>query len=188
MRPTMTARPGQRGFTLSETLTALAVAGIGLSLATPSLQSLAARNEHAAAVNQLVSTLHRARSESVMRNTPVAVCASVGGERCDGEAWRDGWIAFVDADADQQRAAGETLLERVPALAGLELESPQFDTVFSYRPNGRLGNDSAGSAAQFVFCRSGATTPERVVFVRTSGIPALVEQPRAGSAAGCGAG
>ena len=182
----MTAQPRQHGFTLSETLTALAVAGISLSLAAPSLQSLAMRNQQATSVNQLVATMHLARSEAVLRNALVAVCASAGGERCDGSAWENGWIAFVDTDANQQRAEAEALLERVTALRGLQLRSAEFERAFTYAPNGRVSVAGSGeSTGEFAFCELGADSVSRVLVVRASGIPALIDRHRDGSITGC---
>ena len=182
----MTARPMQRGFTLSETLAVLAVAGIGLSLAAPSLKSLSGRNQQAVSVNQLVSTMHLARSEAVMRNARVAVCASATGESCDGRAWEDGWIAFVDADANQERAAGEMLIDHITALPGLRLRSAEFAQSFAYRPDGRvIAADGAARTGEFAFCEPGATAAARVVIVRASGLPTLAQQHRDGSSSGC---
>ncbi len=182
----MTARPSQRGFTLSETLTALAIAGIGLSLAAPGLQSLATRNQGAASVNELVSTLHLARSAAVTRNALVAVCPSADGERCDGSAWDEGWIAFVDADANQERGTAETLLHRATALPDLELRSAQFEQAFTYAPNGRIsGAGSPPGTGEFTFCAPGADAVHRVVVVRASGIPVLADRRRDGSTTGC---
>lgn len=182
----MATRKRQRGFTLSETLAAIAVAGIGLSLAAPGLESLTSGNQRAAAVNQLVSTMHLARSEAVMRNRPVTVCASSDGERCTTEEWELGWIAFLDSDESGQREPAEALLDHVAALPGLELTSTQFDGFFVYRPNGRAtGASPEDNTAEFAFCEPGAEQAARVVIVRANGLPSLSDNGRSGAPAGC---
>lgn len=176
----------QRGFTLGETLTALAVLGIGLSMAAPGLQALNARNQEAVSVNQFVSTLHLARSEAVMRNARVTVCASSDGAWCDGRPWEQGWIAFLDIDANADRAPAEALLDQVPGLSGMQLRSAQFERAFTYRPNGRV--TAAGQEAatgEFAFCEPGADAAVKVVILRADGLPTLSRTGRDGTVAGC---
>ncbi len=178
----MTDRSRHCGFTLSETLAALAVTGLGVAFAVPGMQALAERNRQATAVNQLVTTLHLARSEAVMRNRSVTVCASTAGEQCDSTTWEAGWITFIDTDADGARATGDQLLERAAPLPGLVLRSTAFADGLSFGPNGRVAGTGHG---EFDFCAPGATAPDRVLFVRASGQPALGDQPVEATATGC---
>ena len=176
----------QRGFTLGEVLTGLAVVGISLSLAGPGLEALTNGNRQAVSVNELVTTLHVARSESITRNARIGICASRTGEHCDGRTWDEGWIAFVDDDADRTRDAGETILDRVPALAGTRLLSDEFAQVFSYRPNGRVVGDGQDDlTGEFAFCDAGAEVAGRVVAIGPSGLPVLLEARRDGTPARC---
>lgn len=178
----------QRGFTLGETLTALAVAGIGLTLAVPGLQAFSRDNGQAVAINQLVGTMHMARSEAVMRNARVAVCASAGGERCDGQSWSDGWIAFLDSDGNLERSSAEALVDRVPA-PGMVLVSAQFATGFSYAADGHASNATGDThAGEFAFCEAGADNAARVVILRASGLPTLAARGRDGAVVRCPAG
>lgn len=182
----MTLWHQQRGFTLGETLTALAVVGIGLSLAVPGTRDLVRSNRQAVAVNQLVSTMHLARSEAVTRNARVAVCASADGERCGTEHWENGWITFVDENANGEREADDALLDVVNGLPGQELSSAEFEHGFSYRPNGRvMGASPEQSTGEFSFCEPGADSAARVVIVRANGLPALAGKRRDGSLARC---
>jgi len=170
----MNAGRRQRGFTLGETLTTLAVAGIGLSLAVPGLQSLTHSDHVAASVNQLVGTLHVARSEAVTRNDSVTVCASSDGATCNGSEWEHGWIAFLDANADATHDPAELLLDRVGAVSALAVRSAELGGALTYRPNGHVTtatHDPAGG--QFSFCESAAVLPARIVMVRTNGLPTL---------------
>ncbi len=184
MRTTTPA--GQLGFTLGETLTALAVVGIGLSLAAPGLQALTTSNRQTQAVNQLVSTMHLARSEAAMRNSRVTVCASTDGTRCDGQPWEQGWIAFLDTDGDSERAPSEALVDRAPALQGMRVRSAEYEHAFTYRPNGRVataGHDA--TSGEFLFCKPDDETAARIVIVRANGLPALSDRQPDGSLAGC---
>ena len=176
----------QRGFTLGETLTTLAIAGIGLSLAAPGLQSVTRSNQQAVSVNELVATLHIARSEAVTRNAPVTICASSAGLRCDGDTWEQGWIAFVEDDADADHSPSELLLNQVPGLTDMQLRSTEFERALTYGPNGRVltAAHDAGTG-EFSFCEPGADTAAKVVIVRANGLPTLSDRRRDGSAAAC---
>ncbi len=175
----------QRGFTLAETLMTLAVASITLSLAIPGLETLTRSNAQAVSVNQLVSSLHLARSEAVTRNARVTVCASRDAEHCGGQ-WDDGWIAFLDDNADRQHDATESLLDRVPGLADMQLRSAEFARSFSYGSNGRITGEELGdSTGEFSFCAAGADTASRVVIVRATGLPALSDKGRDGAPVEC---
>lgn len=179
-------RRHQLGFTLTEMLAAVAVMGIGLSLAAPGMDALVRGNRQASAVNDLVATMHLARSEAITRNRRVTVCASADGERCGAQPWESGWIAFVDDDADGERSGQEPLLDRIAALAGQELTSAEFERAFSYRPNGRLmGSRPEDNTGEFIFCEPAAEAAARVVIVRATGMPALAQRHRDGSVAQC---
>lgn len=182
----MAGKTLQRGFTLGEVLGVLAVAGIGLSLGAPGLQSLVRDNHQATGINHFVSTLHLARSEAVTRNTVVAVCASLDGEHCQPVHWEQGWIAFLDLNTDARRSTDEPLLDQATALPGQELSSEEFPHIFSYRPDGRImGSTADGSSGEFAFCAPGAEQAARIVIVRSNGQPVLSTQGRDGQPAAC---
>lgn len=176
----------QSGFTLGELLTTVAVLGIGLSLAVPSFEAAMRNNQRATAVNQLVSTMHIARSEAVTRNMQVTICASSDGANCDGADWNAGWIFFTDADRDRAVDADDNLLGTGPAQAALDIDSAEFASYFAYRPNGRVMVDTpADNSGQFTFCDARGSEFARVVVVRTSGQPRLSEHQADGSEPVC---
>jgi type IV fimbrial biogenesis protein FimT len=93
-------RAGQmRGFTLLELLITLAVAAILLSIAVPSFSTAIQNNRMTTQINELNSALSLGRSEAVKRNNPITICQSSNGTSCTGD-WEDGWIVFVDPNAD----------------------------------------------------------------------------------------
>lgn len=89
------------GFTLVELLVVLAMAAVLAVFSVPSLVSFIQRNRVESEVSAMMRSLQLARSEAIKRGQPVSVCASRDGARCLGEnVWRDGWLVFVDRDAD----------------------------------------------------------------------------------------
>jgi type IV fimbrial biogenesis protein FimT len=100
------------GFTLVELLTTLAVAAIVLTAGVPSFRELIQNNRLATATNELVATLHLARSEAIKRNARVTVCKSVNGTSCATSGdWSQGWLVFTDPNSNAAYdSSTETLL------------------------------------------------------------------------------
>ena len=69
------------------------ILAIVLGIGVPAFQNVVATNRMAAAVNELVASIHLARSEAVKRRSNTTLCASTDGAGCDPAAGlRDGWI------------------------------------------------------------------------------------------------
>jgi type IV fimbrial biogenesis protein FimT len=177
---------GQCGFTLGEVLATLAVVGVSLSLVVPSLDSLTRSNQRASAINELVATLHVARSEAITRNAPIVVCPSDDGRTCAPVAWETGWIRFVDSNGDYRANEGETVLGANPQVAGLEIRTDDFDTAFGFEPSGRVAApDGRHDGGDFTFCASGNNTDAQVVSVSALGQPVLANRHADGRQPDC---
>jgi type IV fimbrial biogenesis protein FimT len=87
----------QHGFTLIELMTALAVLGVLVAIATPSFKQFAANSRTVASANSLANALAVARSEALRQSMPVSICASQDGQACqDSPDWSGGWLVFTD--------------------------------------------------------------------------------------------
>lgn len=104
------------GFSLIELMATIAIMAILMSVATPSFQNTIERNEITSEVQELGTTLKLARSEAVKHNSFVSVCASSNQSTCTG-TWKDGWIIFVDANANGIVDTNEALLKVWQGLA-----------------------------------------------------------------------
>ena len=92
------------GFTLIELMIVVIVLGSILSVGTPLLRGAVQKNELRAQSLRFLGAINLARSEAVMRNTPVSICPSSmaisGRPECTGN-YADGWIVFANADRDR---------------------------------------------------------------------------------------
>lgn len=89
------------GFTLIELMTTLLVAAVVLGIGIPAFNQFIATNQMASGVNDLISSLHLARTEAVKRRANVTICPSANPmadpPACDNAgSFADGWIVFVD--------------------------------------------------------------------------------------------
>ena len=92
-----------QGFTLIELLVTLAVAGVLLAVGVPGFTKLIKDNRLATSVNELAGSFSLARMEAVRRGARVVMCKSDDQSTCSTSTsvgWRDGWLIFIDKDAD----------------------------------------------------------------------------------------
>jgi type IV fimbrial biogenesis protein FimT len=176
----------QKGFTLADLMVALTVMGITLSFAVPSFNTVVNNNRRSTSVNQLVSTMHLARSEAVTRNVQVTICPSSNGTSCEATPWKKGWLSFPDLDGDRQVDANEPILTSVAAVTNMDIDTAEFATFFVYRPNGRvMVNNVNQNTGQMTFCDDRGADHARVVVVSSSGQPRLSEYQMDGSTPVC---
>ncbi len=97
------------GFTLLELIIVLALIAIVMTFAIPAMQTFTLNDRLTTNINTLIGHLAYARSEALTRSTQVIVCSSDDGATCGG-TWSDGWLVFVDADADNAFTAGEEVI------------------------------------------------------------------------------
>ena len=78
----VTLRTKLRGFTTLELLVVLAISALLATLAAPSFGELRRSAGVISSANQMLWSLHYARSSSLVRNLPAAVCLSADGAHC----------------------------------------------------------------------------------------------------------
>ncbi len=174
------------GFTLAELLVTLAVFSILVTVGVPSFNQTLMNNRQVSSLNILVGSMQLARSEAIARNTRVTLCASADGATC-GNAWSNGWVVFVDRDADGQVGAADTLLRSVNDIENLGIAAGGITTSLMYRPNGRMmtNNNIRANTGQFTVCDIRGAEHARTVVVDSSGRPRASKFNIDGSAPVC---
>lgn len=158
------------GFTLIEVMVVMALAAVLLSLAIPGLRGFLVNAARKEASTSLYSAFQRARSEAVVRNTQVEVCARSdtgdGTPTCGGNSWQLGWVVRV--------VGSNTLLQvHKPVANFITITSPPASSV-RFEANGRLGSPIAG-VVMGIGNASGVTGSLRCLRIERSGSVRLDE-------------
>ena len=172
----------QRGFTLSETLITLAITGLLLGLAAPTLHSVVLNNRMTSEVNTLVAALQTTRSEAIKRGQVATLCPSSDSKTCVSAAsdytwWHKGTLLFVDSNENNQLDDGEPLvLVHQKAGGDLTIKTSKARPRIKYQPNGF----SSGTDATFAFCDARGTAFVRYVTVSNTGRPRISRTSNSG--------
>lgn len=113
----------KEGFSLVEFLVAVSVLAVALGLGAPAFVDLLANSRMNATVNDLVASLHAARSEAIKRQAVVSLCPFDGIAGCDDTGTLEGgWFVYVDENADGEHQPGEPVLQQHgPVAASLKM-------------------------------------------------------------------
>jgi type IV fimbrial biogenesis protein FimT len=146
----MKSHRNSSGFTITELVVTMAIAGILATVAVPSFNSLVAGQRARTYASELYATLVRTRSEAIGRNANITLSPKSSG-------WSTGW-QILDPNGN--------LLEDRGVATGVNVTGP---TGVTYRPSGRL---QAGTSATFLITTtSGSSTHSQCVSVDLSGRP-----------------
>lgn len=110
----------RNGFTLIELMVGVAVLAIALAAGVPSMSEFIKNSRLSAQTNNLLASLHLARTEAIKRHARVTLCKSADATNCDiaaGTGWENGWVVFADVYNDGNLDAGEAVLDSHGATA-----------------------------------------------------------------------
>lgn len=160
-----------KGFSLLELLVVIAIMAIMMAIGIPGMRELLINAARREAATGLYSSLNRARSEAISRNTTVSVCPrdlSSSEPACSTSAtWLNGWIVYTDA-----AGGGITPIDvRQPVSDTLRFQSAPTSPV-SFDANGRVT-----TVTDFRLCAGADARDQhsRLIRVRRSGGVTLSE-------------
>ncbi len=174
-------RRRQIAYSLYELLMTIALAALVLGVGAPSLGKLVADHRIRAQIDALFHAAHLARKESIMRHTPVTLCASADGARClDQTDWSAGWLMFVNLDHDRpaQHDAGEPVLWRHGGDDRVRIVANRRS--FTWR-----ATQLRATNGTLVFCDRAGRTAARALVVSYTGRPRVARRKRSGQAYIC---
>jgi len=151
---------------------AVGLSAMLISISAPTVSDLISNSRQTGAINDLVSSMHKARSTAITTNTRVTICTSNNGSSCGTDPWNEGWIVFSDRDSDQNVDAEDTIIATSNDAKALDIESGQFSRFLMYRPNGRVMNSSInGNLGEFTICDRRGSSYAKVLIIDLSGRP-----------------
>ncbi len=159
-----------RGMTMIELMVTLAIAAILVVLAIPSFERTTRNALLATSANDLSTSLSMARAQAIKARRNVRICPTSNNTSCDaGAGWSNGWLMFVDRDANGVPATSE-LVQVTDALdSKVTLTVPAaFSQWVQFRPTGGvIGN--GGNSGNFTLCSGDYHEFSRLVGVSASG-------------------
>ncbi len=164
------------GFTLIEVMVVLAVVVVVLVIGAPGFQAAIANQRANSSVNDLLTSVRLARSESIKTVRYVTVCKSDDGLTCGdaGVDWEDGWIVFVNLATPAAPATvdtGDQIVQVYPALSANFTLRPlgTVDDFVSFRPTGSAGTTALNHSGTLTLCDPNGRARTRAVIVEASG-------------------
>jgi type IV fimbrial biogenesis protein FimT len=163
----------QSGFTLMEVLFTMMVAGILVGLGVPSFKTSVQNNRLVSQANDLLGMLLYSRSQAVLSNDNVTVCASnntnTSTPSCSGTDWSKGWIVCQEAsNGNTGCASGYTVLRIESALSGgNSLTNASNLSKITFSP--ATGGLTTGNSLYFDLCDSRGASYGRAIYVYSAG-------------------
>lgn len=156
-------RARERGMTLLEMLIALAVVAIVLTVVSPNVQKIIAKNRTTSEINELSGIIQFARYTAIDQSSTAIVCPSANFATCSTD-WNQAKIVFIDNNGNNTRDSSEPLLMSSTAISsGNNMQGPNAVVAF-------LDSGAASASASIKICpRSGDQSLARSININAQG-------------------
>jgi type IV fimbrial biogenesis protein FimT len=143
-------RSKNTGFTLVELLITIAILALVSAFAIPKYADMVTRNRIAGATNELVATIHMARSEAVATHARVVVCPTSNGTGCGSGDWAR-ILVFVDRDRNGSVSSGDQIKREVNLRTpDLKMTAGTSGANIVFSPDGLSASGLATSTNNFI--------------------------------------
>jgi type IV fimbrial biogenesis protein FimT len=173
-------RRTNRGITLLEMVSVMAIVAILMTIAIPSYKYVTNSNRIAAEVNGLLGDMQFARSEAIKEGQTATVCVSSNGTSCSvgSTTWQSGWIVFSDVNGSQTVDPGDTILRVQSTFLGTDtFTANQAISAVSFNREGFASANGGGLTNGTALITLHAQTPiaatTRCLAVNTIGLMAV---------------
>ena len=137
-----------------EIMVTLALAGVLFGIGVPAFRNYTQNARLTGAANDMLSLAISSRNEALRRQAVVSMCPSASPTSTSATCGAgSSWIAFVDANSDCVKDAGEELLSN--AVIATDVNAVANSTCISYASTGyRRVVPGQPSTANFAYCDS----------------------------------
>jgi type IV fimbrial biogenesis protein FimT len=151
--------------TLIEQIMVLAIIGVLLGVATPSLHKMLTHSTLQTAQTDFIAALQHARSTAVFSGKRTLFCPSTDGAHCAATThWEQGWLLGADVNHDNQ-PDGAPRYTGTSRAGKLLIRSSSGRKLVRFQPDG----SASGSNLTLLFCVPDGQSPTLSVVVSNSG-------------------
>lgn len=161
----------QKGFTLVELMTVIAIVSITLGLGYPGMKQMLIKSRVNSYTQTLLSTIHSARQAAIVRNKYITVCASANGVDCETD-WSAGHLIFIDQNGNRQLDTEDARLNYIEGINeadNVKWQSFKVANTLQFLPTG-ITNHQNGT---FTVCGLGKTQYAKAVIITKMGRPRM---------------
>lgn len=159
------------GLTVVEVLIGLTAITIVAMLSAPVIDGLLHEHNLKKTSSNLLSSLSLAQNEAARRGRIAKLCPSSDGKSCrpDGD-WNQGWIVFVDSNANHMPEAVEVVEVYGPPKGAVRIEANEsFSSSAEFNFDGLLNGDHQQSNGKFRLCYGDEKPGFREILVDSRG-------------------
>lgn len=140
----------QRGFSIIELVTVIAILGIMLGFALPNFQEFVTNYRTSVQTNDLLADIALARGEAVKYSRPTEI-RSVGGD------WAAGWFVGTDLNGDGNIDGDEIVKRHGPAEEDFTIaagvQGGAATPLVTFGPTGTVTLPAGNNPIEFAICR-----------------------------------